>query len=115
MSKTHRDHTASEKLIHAAEYILQLSGEMTAMKLQRLLYFSHAWHLAWDGRPLFPDRIEAWANGPIIPALYELHRGDFHVAPGYFYAKTGVSGPPTQKDMTSSPDQGRDLSRRHQV
>ena len=33
----------------------------------------------WDERPLFNERIEAWANGPVCPALYERHRGMFHI------------------------------------
>lgn len=63
-----------------AAYILQKHGEMTAMKLQKLAYYSQAWSLVWDEEPLFKDRIEAWANGPVIPALYNEHRGLFKVA-----------------------------------
>lgn len=60
-----------------AAYILQQCGDMTAMKLQKLVYYSQAWSLVWDERPLFPEPIEAWANGPVCPALYEEHRGRF--------------------------------------
>lgn len=62
-----------------AAYILSKQGEMTAMKLQKLVYYSQAWSLVWDEEPLFTDRIEAWANGPVVPALYDLHRGQFKV------------------------------------
>lgn len=62
-----------------AAYILKQSGEMTAMKLQKLVYYSQAWSLVWDEKPLFRDRIEAWANGPVIPALYREHKGQFKV------------------------------------
>jgi uncharacterized phage-associated protein len=62
-----------------AQYILERYGEMTAWKLQKLVYYSQAWSLVWDERPLFNERIEAWANGPVIPALYEFHRGSFLV------------------------------------
>ncbi|EWC59422.1 putative prophage protein (ps3) [Actinokineospora spheciospongiae] len=47
---------------------------MTAMKLQKLVYYSQAWHLVWEEEPLFTDRIEAWANGPVVPTLYQRHR-----------------------------------------
>jgi hypothetical protein len=30
-----------------AEFILRGQGEMTAMKLQKLVYYSQAWHIAW--------------------------------------------------------------------
>ena len=63
-----------------AKYILEKAGEMTAMKLQKLLYYSQAWSLVWDDAPLFDERIEAWANGPVVPKVYELHRGKFKVS-----------------------------------
>ena len=62
-----------------ATYILQQAGEMTAMKLQKLVYYAQAWSLVWDERPLFPERIEAWANGPVCPDLYKMHQGHFTV------------------------------------
>jgi uncharacterized phage-associated protein len=62
-----------------AAYILAEEGEMTAWKLQKLVYYSQAWSLVWDERPLFPERIEAWANGPVSPDLYKAHRGAFVV------------------------------------
>jgi uncharacterized phage-associated protein len=62
-----------------AAYIEEKSGEMSAMKLQKLVYYSQAWHLVWEEKRLFPDRIEAWANGPVVPSLYREHRGEFKV------------------------------------
>lgn len=62
-----------------AQYILQKRGEMSAMKLQKLCYYAQAWSLVWDDAPLFCEQIEAWANGPVVPALYFAHRGQFHV------------------------------------
>ena len=50
---------------------------MSTMKLQKLVYYAQAWSLVWDEKPLFNSRIEAWANGPIIPDLYNQHRGLF--------------------------------------
>lgn len=62
-----------------AAYIAEKRGEMSAMKLQKLVYYSQAWHLVWEEKRLFPDRIEAWANGPVVPSLYREHRGEFKV------------------------------------
>jgi uncharacterized phage-associated protein len=53
---------------------------MSTMKLQKLCYYAQAWHLAWDEVPLFSNRIEAWANGPVIREVYEGHRGEFSVS-----------------------------------
>jgi len=63
-----------------AKYILHQKVEMTAMKLQKLVYYSQAWSLVWDEKPLFPERIEAWANGPVVPDLYQAQRGAFAVS-----------------------------------
>ena len=62
-----------------AAYILQQKGRMTAMKLEKLVYYSQAWSLAWDDAPLFDDVIQAWANGPVVPALFDRHRGQYSV------------------------------------
>jgi uncharacterized phage-associated protein len=35
------------------------------MKLCKLAYYAQAWNIAWEGRPLFDDRIEAWKYGPV--------------------------------------------------
>jgi uncharacterized phage-associated protein len=62
-----------------AAFILGERGPMSAMKLQKLVYYAQAWQLVWEERPLFEERIEAWANGPVVPALYRVHRGQFVV------------------------------------
>lgn len=75
-------------VLDVAAYILRERGEMSAMKLQKLCYYSKAWHLVWDSERLFPERFEAWANGPVAPDLYRAHRRQFTVSPG------AVSGDP---------------------
>lgn len=62
-----------------AAAILQKHGPMTALKLEKLVYYCQAWSLVWDEAPLFMERIEAWAGGPVVPALYYQHRGQFEV------------------------------------
>jgi len=63
-----------------AQYILQRKGPMTAMKLQKLVYYCQAWSLVWDEKPIFKERIEAWASGPVVRELYEEHKGMFLVS-----------------------------------
>jgi len=60
-----------------ARYILRERSPLSTVKLQKLVYYSQAWHLVWDDVPLFAERIEAWANGPVVPDLYREHRGEF--------------------------------------
>jgi uncharacterized phage-associated protein len=63
-----------------AAYILAREGNLSTMKLQKLCYYAQGWHLAWHGRPLYPEAIEAWRMGPVCPALYAHHRGKASVA-----------------------------------
>lgn len=72
-----------------AAYILQKQGKMSAMKLQKLVYYAQAWSLVWDDAPIFKGRIEAWANGPVSPKLYQAHRGSFIVS------RADIEGDPT--------------------
>src|ERR1022692_3095493 len=65
-----------------AAYILGKQAPMTAMKLQKLCYYAYGYHLAWEGRRLFPEHFEAWANGPVSPVLYRLHRGQLTLESG---------------------------------
>lgn len=59
-------------------HIMELQEDgCTTMKLQKLLYYCQGWHLAWDEVPLFDNEIEAWANGPVIRDVYNMHRGRF--------------------------------------
>jgi len=62
-----------------AKYVLQQTGSITTMKLQKLVYFCQAWGLVWDEEPLFNERIEAWVNGPVVPDLYHVHKGQFRI------------------------------------
>ena len=63
-----------------AKYIVKKCGNISAMKLQKLAYYSQAWSLVWEEHPLFKSKIEAWVAGPVIPALYSEHRGLFSVS-----------------------------------
>jgi uncharacterized phage-associated protein len=60
-----------------AAYILKTQGSMSTWKLQKLVYYSQAWSLVWDEAALFDEPIEAWANGPVVRALYDQHRGEY--------------------------------------
>lgn len=75
-----------------AAYILAKDGPMSAMKLQKLCYFAYGYHLAWEDRQLFQERFEAWANGPVVYELYDLHRGRYQLG------KTEIAGNPEALD-----------------
>ena len=66
-------------IFDVAKYITECTGKVSAMKLQKLMYYSQAWSLVWEEEPLFSNDFQAWANGPVLPTLYARHRGMFKI------------------------------------
>lgn len=62
-----------------AQYFLAQSDEtagdlLSNLKLQKLVYYAQGFSLALLGKPLFPEPIEAWTHGPVVPALYHEYK-----------------------------------------
>lgn len=61
-------------VITIADSILKIAKQqgrrLSPMQLMKLVYIAHGWSLGLRGKDLFPDRIEAWRYGPVIPDLY---------------------------------------------
>jgi uncharacterized phage-associated protein len=53
----------------AAELRKRLPG-VGPVRLHKLLYYCQGWHLAWTGKPLFAETVQAWANGPVVGTLW---------------------------------------------
>ena len=66
-------------IFDVSSYILERLGRITAMKLQKLVYYCQAWSLVLDESPLFKENIEVWANTPVVKELYEAHRGMYNL------------------------------------
>ncbi len=47
---------------------------VTQMKLQKMVYFAHGYHLAKYGTPLIEEEFEAWKFGPVIPSIYHTYK-----------------------------------------
>lgn len=64
--------------LDVAAEILHLAARegvpVSPMKLNKLAYICHGWHLAIVGRPLFDETVEAWAYGPVVPSLYHEYK-----------------------------------------
>ncbi len=65
------------RAIEVARYLVHLAADvgdepdyLSHLRLQKLLYYAQAWSLVALDRPMFPDSIEAWAHGPVVPAIY---------------------------------------------
>ena len=46
------------------------SGNLTPMKLLKLVYISHGWYIGITEKSLITERVEAWQYGPVIKSLY---------------------------------------------
>jgi uncharacterized phage-associated protein len=67
-----------------ANYFLELGSRdripLDPLKIQKLVYLAHGWHLAFFGRPLILQSVEAWRYGPVVQSLYSEFR-DFRACP----------------------------------
>ncbi|RYX83992.1 DUF4065 domain-containing protein [bacterium] len=57
------------------EYILQKCGSMSHLKLQKLLYYIEAYHLAFFEESIIDDDFEAWLHGPVSRKVYNQIKG----------------------------------------
>jgi uncharacterized phage-associated protein len=61
-----------------AKYFLWVANEQNTpisnLKLQKLVYYAQAWHLAINGQALFAEDFQAWVHGPVNPALYHEYK-----------------------------------------
>lgn len=56
-----------------AKYFLSVEGdegEISNLKLQKLVYYAQGFSLALLDKPLFDEPIEAWMHGPVVASLY---------------------------------------------
>ena len=67
-----------DSVFDVANYFLWRAGEvgelLSNLKLQKLVYYAQAWHLAVHGKQIFPEDFEAWVHGPVCPDLYHCHK-----------------------------------------
>ena len=71
---THAPTTVDE----VANFFLRFANNhgdlLTNLKLQKLLYYAQAWHLALKGEPLVNEKFEAWVHGPVHPGTYRKYK-----------------------------------------
>jgi uncharacterized phage-associated protein len=65
-----------------AQFLVRLAAEdlegepMTPLRLHKLLYYCQGWYLAWFGKPLFYESLEAWRQGPVVREVWNLPWGN---------------------------------------
>ena len=57
--------------IDLANYILYKYGSMSHLKLQKLLFYCDAYHLAYFDEELITDKFEAWVHGPVSKKVFD--------------------------------------------
>jgi uncharacterized phage-associated protein len=62
------------KINDVCDYIILMTTEgkdqLTILKLQKLLYYVQAWHLAIFDKPLFDGKFQAWVHGPVSTEIF---------------------------------------------
>lgn len=46
------------------------NSPITNLKLQKILYYIQGYFLKFSGEIAFPDDIESWRYGPVVPSVY---------------------------------------------
>lgn len=49
-------------------------SSITHLKLQKLCYYSQAWHMVFENVPIFNEHFEAWVHGPACPELWHFFK-----------------------------------------
>ncbi|MCY3628176.1 MAG: DUF4065 domain-containing protein [Gammaproteobacteria bacterium] len=68
------------------QHSFKRSELISPMKLQKLVYYLHGWHLASTGLPVIDSRFSVWRYGPVEPTLYSTFKR-FGRSPITVYAK----------------------------
>lgn len=65
-------YTAKAIANHFLDFGRTRGSKISPLKIQKLVYISHGWHLALSGgKPLVSDEyVEAWQYGPVFPSVY---------------------------------------------
>lgn len=58
-----------------SKYILEKTGSISTMTLEKLTYYCLVWSLVWYNQPLFPNKYQAWKRGPVCKELFDSHKG----------------------------------------
>jgi uncharacterized phage-associated protein len=68
-----------EKSLAVSNYFIKLSQdtgkELTPLKLIKLCYISHGWHLGLFDESLIDEVVYAWKFGPVIESVYHTFKG----------------------------------------
>jgi uncharacterized phage-associated protein len=61
-------------VLQLSQYILSFVPS-SQFKLQKLVYYTEGWHLAYFEHPLIDEDFEAWIHGPAVRSLWDHFKG----------------------------------------
>ena len=62
-------HDVANYILHKGSQVEGV-GNITNLKLQKLVYYVQGFHTVMLEKPAFDERMEAWLHGPVVPDLY---------------------------------------------
>jgi uncharacterized phage-associated protein len=65
--------------------------DIGTVKAHKLLYFAQGLHLGLTGEPIFRERVEAWAMGPVVADLWHDEHKSRPVPPAMSLSDTAIS------------------------
>jgi uncharacterized phage-associated protein len=61
--------------ITLSKYVLaKINGKTNHLKLQKIIYYIQAWHLAIFNEPIIRDDFQAWLHGPVSRKIWNEYR-----------------------------------------
>jgi uncharacterized phage-associated protein len=57
--------------VELAYYILARIGRANQLKIQKLVYYIDAWHLAYFDEAIVFEDYEAWVHGPVVRQIWD--------------------------------------------
>jgi len=64
----------NNKIDLITRYFINIVGDITALTLQKLLYYAQAFYYAIYNEVLFTDDCQAWVHGPVFPEIYHKYK-----------------------------------------
>jgi|TARA_R110000796_G_scaffold174394_2_gene291343 uncharacterized phage-associated protein len=96
------DNFSHIKVSTLSGYLLKYFGPMSHLKLQKLLYYCQAYHLATFNKPLFKEDFEAWVHGPVCRSVYNTLKGKSVLHSDVSYSAYDFDADKNFKDLVSS-------------
>jgi uncharacterized phage-associated protein len=64
-------------VLDLGDYIVDYVPKISGPRLQKICYYTDAWHMVWEGESPVEVDWEAWINGPGSYHLYLHYQGDY--------------------------------------